>query len=55
VYVAAHPDVKGFSGEYFADCNVAERSAFAKDAALGERLWQVSEALTAKYELLNHE
>lgn len=52
VYVAAHPDVKGVSGEYFADCNVAERSAFAKDAALGERLWQVSEALTVKYENL---
>jgi hypothetical protein len=48
VYVATHPSLKGVSGEYFADCNVAEKSKFGKDAAMGERLWQVSKELTAK-------
>lgn len=48
VYVATNPSLKGVSGEYFADCNVQEKSAFGKDAALGERLWEVSKNLTAK-------
>ncbi len=48
MYVATHPDVKGVSGEYFADCKVAKKSAFGSDAAMGERLWELSKELTAK-------
>jgi NAD(P)-dependent dehydrogenase (short-subunit alcohol dehydrogenase family) len=33
-YVATHPSLEGVTGEYFADCNVAKPSAFARDPAL---------------------
>lgn len=46
-YVAVHPSVEGVSGEYFADCNVAKSSRHARDEALGERLWQVTEEIVA--------
>lgn len=44
-YVAVHPDVCDVSGEYFADCNVAKSSRLSRDAALAERLWEVSEEI----------
>lgn len=46
-YVAAHPDAAAISGEYFVDCNVAVPSKTARDAALAERLWRVSEEIVA--------
>jgi NAD(P)-dependent dehydrogenase (short-subunit alcohol dehydrogenase family) len=48
-YVAAHPSLKTISGEYFADCNPVEASAYARDHAMAARLWQVSTELTRKY------
>lgn len=47
-YVAAHPDAAAISGEYFIDCNVAVPSEPARDAALAERLWRVSEEIVAR-------
>lgn len=46
-FVATHPSLRGVSGEYFADCNVARSSRYARDAELGERLWRVSEEIAA--------
>ncbi|XP_047325445.1 short-chain dehydrogenase TIC 32, chloroplastic-like [Impatiens glandulifera] len=46
-YVAMHPDVKGVSGKYFADSNVAETTGkLAKDADLAKKLWEFSLNLT---------
>lgn len=44
-YVALHPDVKGVSGKYFADCNEASTSELATDSKLARDLWQLSEKL----------
>ncbi|KAL0299539.1 UNVERIFIED_CONTAM: Short-chain dehydrogenase, chloroplastic [Sesamum radiatum] len=38
-YVALHPDVKGMTGKYYADCNLAEISLQAKDQELANNLW----------------
>ncbi|KAL3834400.1 hypothetical protein ACJIZ3_009136 [Penstemon smallii] len=38
-YVALHPDVKGMSGKYFADSNLAKTSLQANDNELAKRLW----------------
>jgi NAD(P)-dependent dehydrogenase (short-subunit alcohol dehydrogenase family) len=46
-YLAAHPDVAGVTGQYFADCNPEPPSPLAEDAALAERLWVVSEEIAA--------
>jgi len=46
-YVATHPSLESISGEYFADSNVARSSRHARDDAMGERLWQVSEEMVA--------
>ena len=40
--VAAHPEVAGFTGQYFSDCRVARTSPAAQDDAMGERLWSLS-------------
>lgn len=34
-------------GEYYADCNISPSTAASRDAALGARLWEVSEAMVA--------
>jgi len=47
-YVATRPELDGVSGEYFADCNLAQPSAQGRDAALAERLWQESERIVAQ-------
>jgi len=46
IYVAASPEVAGVTGEYFAKCRPARTSPVARDEAVAERLWQVSEELT---------
>lgn len=46
VYLAASAEVAGVSGEYFIKCRKAKPSSAARDEALAERLWQVSEQLT---------
>ncbi|KAF3432961.1 hypothetical protein FNV43_RR24063 [Rhamnella rubrinervis] len=45
-YVALHPQVKGMSGEYFADSNVSEASPQARDMELAKKLWDFSKNLT---------
>ncbi|GFP99175.1 short-chain dehydrogenase tic 32 chloroplastic [Phtheirospermum japonicum] len=45
-YVALHPQVKGVSGEYFADSNIATRTQFASDVELAKKLWDFSLDLT---------
>jgi hypothetical protein len=46
-YVATHPSLREVSGEYFADCNVAEPSRYGRDDELAERLWTVTEEIVA--------
>ncbi|KDP22254.1 hypothetical protein JCGZ_26085 [Jatropha curcas] len=41
-YVALHPQVKGISGEYFSDSNLAKASALGSDVELGKKLWDFS-------------
>nr|URX65640.1 putative short-chain dehydrogenase [Euphorbia peplus] len=41
-YVALHPQIKGVTGEYFTDSNVAQRSSLAVDADLAKKLWEFS-------------
>ncbi|MEM8594699.1 MAG: SDR family oxidoreductase [Pseudomonadota bacterium] len=47
-YVATHPSLAQVNGEYFADCNLAKHTKYAKDDALAEALWRVSEDIAAK-------
>jgi retinol dehydrogenase 14 len=46
VYLASSPDVATISGRYFREQRIASSSARSMDAALGARLWRVSEELT---------
>jgi len=41
-YLAAHPEVSGKSGRYFANCREATPSRLARDEALARRLWDVT-------------
>jgi WW domain-containing oxidoreductase len=43
--LAANPNVQGVTARYYSDCQEAASSANAKDDALAERLWEVSESL----------
>jgi WW domain-containing oxidoreductase len=47
-YVATRPELAGVSGEYFADCNVAQPNPLGRNMALAERLWQESERIVAE-------
>ncbi|XP_051122748.1 short-chain dehydrogenase TIC 32, chloroplastic-like [Andrographis paniculata] len=47
-YVALHPDLKGVSGEYFSDNNIARASDKASDRDLAKKLWDFSLDLTTK-------
>ncbi|KAM7263015.1 hypothetical protein ACFE04_000698 [Oxalis oulophora] len=38
-YVAIHPDLKGVTGKYFADCNEVKPSPRARDQLLAKKLW----------------
>lgn len=44
-YVALHPDLKGASGKYFADCNELNPSSIAQDKDLAMKLWEFSTGL----------
>ncbi|XP_010452099.1 PREDICTED: short-chain dehydrogenase TIC 32, chloroplastic [Camelina sativa] len=41
-YVALHPNVKGVTGKYFADCNEVTPSKLARDETLAQKLWDFS-------------
>ena len=48
-YVATSPALAKVSGVYFSDCNPKATSPQARDSALAERLWTVSEELVKGY------
>ncbi len=48
VYVAAHPDAGGVSGEYWRDCNVVRSGTKGRDSTLASELWQRTEQILAK-------
>ncbi|KAJ9164200.1 hypothetical protein P3X46_023803 [Hevea brasiliensis] len=41
-YVALHPQVKGKSGEYFSDANLAKATDMGRDVGLAKKLWDFS-------------
>ncbi|KAI4370282.1 hypothetical protein MLD38_018649 [Melastoma candidum] len=45
-YVALHPQVKGVSGVYFMDSNIAKPTRQAQDVELAKKLWDFSISLT---------
>jgi retinol dehydrogenase-12 len=47
VYLATSPDVAGATGGYYVKSRLREPSAAARDDAAAQRLWQLSEDLTA--------
>jgi NAD(P)-dependent dehydrogenase (short-subunit alcohol dehydrogenase family) len=47
-YVATRPELDATSGEYFADCNIAQPSAAARDSGLAGRLWEESERIVQR-------
>ncbi|EPS67753.1 hypothetical protein M569_07022, partial [Genlisea aurea] len=44
-YVALHPQMKGVTGKYFADCNESKPSKLARDEKLSKKLWDFSNKL----------
>lgn len=48
IFLASSPAAHGVSGEYFAKRRVARSSPASRDLAVAQRLWTVSEALTAE-------
>ncbi|CAK9310799.1 unnamed protein product [Citrullus colocynthis] len=44
-YVALHPQIKGISGQYFADSNIAKASSLANDSELAKKLWDFTQKL----------
>ena len=46
IYLASSPEVKGVTGQYFANSRPARSSRAARDVAAAARLWQVSAELT---------
>lgn len=48
-YLAAHPEVKGITGRYFADNKESPVGRHMEDDSMAERLWSVSESLTRAY------
>ncbi|GKB50047.1 short-chain dehydrogenase TIC 32, chloroplastic-like protein [Tanacetum coccineum] len=45
-YAALHPQLKGISGQYFADSNLSKASGFARDPELAKKLWDFTSKLT---------
>ncbi len=48
IYLASSPEVAGITGEYFAKSRVNKPTAAARDDAAAQRLWTLSEAMTAE-------
>jgi WW domain-containing oxidoreductase len=48
-YVAAHPDMAGATGGFYADCQPLKPNWHANDKAFQERLWAVSEKILAEH------
>ena len=50
LYCAMEPTLAGETGKYYSDCKLKELEPHAKDDAMAEWLWNISEKLTG----LNH-
>lgn len=48
VYLASSPEVEGVTGKYFVKCKEKKPSRVARDDTAAEKLWQLSEELTAE-------
>jgi NAD(P)-dependent dehydrogenase (short-subunit alcohol dehydrogenase family) len=48
-YAATNPALAHVNGQFFADCNLAEQSAYQQDRAMAARLWDVSAKLVKNY------
>ncbi|KAI3804448.1 hypothetical protein L1987_25995 [Smallanthus sonchifolius] len=46
-YVSLHPQIKGVSGEYFMDNNIAQPNSYAMNAELAKELWDISLTMVA--------
>jgi len=49
VFLAANPEAKGVSGEYWANCQIAKGSRYLGDVAMRTRLWEVTEKIVAPF------
>jgi WW domain-containing oxidoreductase len=47
--LAASPIVSGITGEYWSNCRIARGSPLLADAALGARLWDVTERIVSRH------
>lgn len=47
IYLASSPDLEGISGKYFVKREAVQTSAMTYDRAVSQRLWDLSESLTA--------
>lgn len=47
-YVAVHPAVAGVTGQFFADCNVAQPRRLAESTELARKLWEKTEEIVAR-------
>jgi WW domain-containing oxidoreductase len=47
--LAASPRVSGITGEYWSNCRIAKGNPLIDDAALAERLWDVSHEIIARH------
>ncbi|KAM1407322.1 hypothetical protein ACFX2F_001925 [Malus domestica] len=45
-YLALHPQVKGVTGEYFADSNLSKTTQHGQDVEMGKKLWDFTMNLT---------
>lgn len=45
IYLCAAPEVAGVSGEYFADCRIAQPTEFGRDDEAARKLWAISERM----------
>ncbi len=48
IFLASSPDVEGVSGQYFDKCKAVTPSSAARDTAAAQRLWAMSEEMTAQ-------
>lgn len=46
LYCAMEPTIAGDTGKYYSDCKLTEPEPHAKDDAMAEWLWNISEKLT---------
>ncbi|PKA48049.1 Short-chain dehydrogenase TIC 32, chloroplastic [Apostasia shenzhenica] len=51
-YVALNSQVKGITGKYFADCNLAQLKPIATDTDLAKKLWDFTKKNHFEYELV---